>query len=72
MSECDDSAADAAEAALDAAISGPRRVRGDAGEVEQHGLKDLIEADKYRRSKCAGRRPGLGLRFVQLKPPGSA
>lgn len=66
-----DEAAEAAADALSAAISGPRRVRGEGGEVEQHDLDQLIEAEKYQRSKCAATGPRRGLRITQLKPPGA-
>tara|TARA_Y100001973_G_C5199824_1_gene336773 strand:- start:1799 stop:2011 length:213 start_codon:yes stop_codon:yes gene_type:complete len=52
----------------------PARARTDAGEVEQHKLSDLIEAEKYLagkdaiESKTAKRR---GLRFNKLIPPGA-
>ena len=42
---CED--ADTISDAIVSAAGGPKRVKGDAGEVEQHGLKDLIEADRY-------------------------
>jgi hypothetical protein len=61
----------AADAALDAAASGPKRVATDGMEVEQHGLKDLIAADQYRRAKCATRKAHRGLRFTRLVPPGT-
>lgn len=49
----------------------PKRAKGDQGEVEQHSLKDQIEADRYLRNRKAGKR---GLRAVGLSrvtPPGS-
>ncbi len=38
---------------------GPKRVRGDSGEIEQHPIKDQIEADRYTRSRSAMKK-GLG------------
>jgi hypothetical protein len=63
--------ADATSAALDAAAAGPKRVATDGMEVEQQPLKDLIEADRYARSRCATRKPHRGLRFTRLVPPGT-
>jgi hypothetical protein len=53
------------------ALAGPKRARGDAGEVEQHPIPDLIEADKYLASKAAANKPGRGLRFTTLIPDGT-
>lgn len=39
------------------AAAAPRRVQGDAGEVEQHSLADQIEADRHLARKAAGRNP---------------
>ena len=50
---------------------GPKRARGDSGEIEQHDLKDQIEADRYLASKEAVRKKGLGIRMSKLVPPGS-
>jgi hypothetical protein len=49
---------------------GPRRVQGDAGSVEQHSLRDQIEAEKFLAAKEATRR-GLGIRLVKFKPDGT-
>lgn len=48
----------------------PKRVRGDSGEVEQHSLKDQIEADRYLASKKAASK-GLGVRISKLKASGA-
>lgn len=53
------------------AASGPAKASGDAGSVEQHNLKDLIEADKYLAQKTAGQTAGLGIKRVHLIPPGA-
>jgi len=61
-------------AAITESAKGPRRARGEAGEVEQHPIPDLIAADKYARSRAAADRAadrGLGVKFVQLRPPGA-
>ena len=51
--------------------AGPAKAAGDSGSVEQHPLKDQIEADRYLASKNAARKPGLGIRFAKIVPPGS-
>ena len=51
--------------------AGPAKAAGDSGSVEQHSLKDQIEADRYLASKDAARKPGLGIKFVKIVPPGS-
>ena len=61
---------------LDQAIAenaaGPAKAMVDGQSVDQHSLKDQIEADRYLASKRAGRGRGLGARFVKLTPPGTA
>jgi hypothetical protein len=49
----------------------PARASGDAGSVEQHNLKDQIEADKYLASKSATKAKHRGLRFNKIVPPGA-
>ena len=49
---------------------GPRRARGDSGEMEQHPLREQIEADRYLNSKQAVRN-GLGVKRSKLVPPGA-
>jgi ribosomal protein L12E/L44/L45/RPP1/RPP2 len=60
---------------LETAAVQPQRVRTDAGEVEQHDLKQLIEADKYLAAQAAATATTTnkrrGLRFNKLIPPGS-
>ena len=51
---------------------GPAKVEGDAGSVEQHSLRDQIDADRYLASKEAARKRNRGLRFSKLVPPGAA
>ena len=50
---------------------GPARVRGDSSEMQQHRLKDQIEADRYLNSKEAAKSKGLGIRMSKLVPPGA-
>ena len=49
----------------------PKRVRGDSGEVEQHSLKDQIEADRYLASKKATQGKGMGIRISKMKASGA-
>ncbi|MCB9838212.1 MAG: hypothetical protein H6813_02640 [Phycisphaeraceae bacterium] len=51
--------------------TGPKRAQGDAGSVEQHGLADQIDADRYLASKEAAKRPDRGIRISRLIPPGT-
>ena len=51
--------------------SGPAKASGDAGSVDQHKLKDLVEADKHLSQKEAAKSRGLGIKRVQLIPPGA-
>lgn len=51
--------------------SGPKRAKGDQGEVEQHSLKDQIAADQYLAAKAAAANRKRGLRFTKLVPPGA-
>ena len=51
---------------------GPKRAAGDSGSMEQHSLKDQVEADRYLASKKALRSKSLGIRTSKLIPPGAA
>ena len=64
--------ATAADDALTAAISEPKRVSSDAGSYESHSLSELIEADKYQHAKAAGSSASRGLRITKLILPGTA
>ena len=70
--ESDDDPADKTlrDAIRDNAL-GPKKVTGDAGSVEQHSLKDQIEAERFLASKEAMKRPGLGIRLTKLMPDGT-
>lgn len=63
--------ADAISDAVVVAAAGPKKVKGDAGEVEQYGIAELIEAERYQRAKCASVNASRGLRFSKLVPPGA-
>lgn len=52
--------------AIAANAAGPAKVTGDEGSVEQHRLKDQIEADRYLANKAAassGKTPIKVFRF---------
>jgi hypothetical protein len=66
---CDD--ATAASEALAAAALKPKRVRGDAGEVEMHSLRDIREAAEYLAGQCGASTARRGLRFTKINPPGT-
>ncbi len=50
--------------------AGPAKASGDSGSVEQHPLRDQIEADRYLASKQAAKSKSRGLRLSRLVPPG--
>ncbi len=49
---------------------GPKRVQGDSGSVEQHSLKDQIEAERFLQSKKAARGKGFPVRLFKISPDG--
>jgi len=51
--------------------AGPKRAKGDAGEMEQHSLKDQIAADKHLAGKNATAGKGLGIKLAKIKPGGT-
>ena len=62
--------ADELQDAIKENAQGPKRAQGDTGSVEQHDLKDQIEADRYLASKDAAKK-GLGVRMTKVVPPGA-
>ena len=52
-------------------MNSPKSAEVDGQKVEQHSLKDQIEADRYLESKKALRR-GLGIRITKMKAGGGA
>jgi len=53
---------------------GPAEARGDSGSMRQHSLRDQIAADKHLAAKGAlddSTKKTLGVRLVQLVPPGA-
>ena len=59
------------ENAIEENATGPKRASGDAGSVEQHSLKDLIEADKHLAAKKASAAKGLGIKLAKISPGGT-
>lgn len=51
--------------------SGPKSAESDGQKVEQHSIKDQIEADRYLNSKQAVKKKSMGIRFSKFIPPGS-
>ena len=49
----------------------PAKASGDFGSVEQHPLRDQIEADRYLSSKKAVKGKKAGLKLAKLVPPGA-
>ncbi len=56
---------------IEEVATNPKKVRTDAGEVESHDIKDLIEFDKYSSAKTAAAQKNRGLRFNKIIPPGT-
>lgn len=59
------------EQAIKDNAAGPAKASVDGQSIEQHGLRDQIEADRYLAGKEATRRKGLGVKLVKLEPPGA-
>jgi len=55
--------------AIERNAQGPKSAKGDVGQVEQHPLKDQIEADRYLATRQAKSKPYKALRFAKLSPP---
>ena len=51
--------------------TGPKRARGDSGEMEQHSLTDQIAADKHLAGKQAVGCRGLGIKLAKISPGGT-
>jgi hypothetical protein len=50
---------------------GPKSAESDGHKVEQHSIKEQIEADRYLNSKQAMKKKGWGLRIGKMIPPGA-
>lgn len=62
---------DELEQAIKDNAAGPAKASVDGQSVEQHALRDQIEADRYLAGKEATRKKGLGVKLVKLEPPGA-
>ena len=51
--------------------SQPKKVTGDAGSVENHNLKDQIEAAKFEAAKKAGKAASFGIKMLKIQPGGT-
>lgn len=58
-------------AEIEANAQGPKSVTVDGNNVQQHSLKEQMEADEYLAGKTNNARSALPIRFAKLKP-GSA
>jgi hypothetical protein len=63
-----DPSPDLSEAIADLAVA-PKKSTGDNGSLEEHGIQDLIEADKYLAKKRVSL--GLGFRVSRIRPGGA-
>ena len=59
------------EQAIKENAAGPAKASVDGQSVEQHPLREQIEADRYLAGKEAVRRKGLGIKTAKLEPPGT-
>lgn len=57
--------------AIEENATGPKKASGDSGSVEQHSLKDQIEAAKFQASAKAARAKGLGIKLAKICPGGT-
>jgi len=57
--------------AIDQNARGPKSVRVGGESVEQHPIADQIAADQYAKGQTAAGKNHLGLRFIQIVPPGA-
>lgn len=57
--------------AIDQNARGPKSVRVGSESVEQHPIADQIAADQYAKASTAAGKNHLGVRFIQIVPPGA-
>lgn len=51
--------------------SGPKSAESDGQKVEQHSIKDQIEADRYLNSKQAMKRRTIGFKISKMSSSGA-
>jgi len=59
------------EDAIQKNAKGPKRAKGDSGEIEQHDPTQLIEVARFTASTTAVKKKPFGLRRAKLIPPGA-
>ena len=57
--------------AIEENAKGPKKVTVDGQTVEQHSIKEQIEADNHTAAKTATSKSHFGLRMTKLVPPGA-
>jgi len=57
--------------AIDENARGPKRVQVGNQSVEAHPLPDQIAADRYTKGESGASKNHLGMRFIQIIPPGA-
>lgn len=57
--------------AIEENATGPKRAKGDSGEMEQHSLKDQVEAARFLASQKAAQGKGLGVKVSKMVSPGA-
>jgi len=50
----------------------PQSASGDGESVSQYSISEQIAADKYRASQAAASSGAIGIRFMTVRPPGTA
>lgn len=63
------SAIDDINAAIVEAAQNPKRMRHGNREVEQHSIRDLLEAAEHVAGETSSEQPHFGMRFTKLVPP---
>ncbi len=58
-------------AALLAAAAAPKEAANETESATAHSLTDLIKLAQFQANAAAVRRPGRGLRFTRISPPGT-
>jgi hypothetical protein len=56
---------------IDSTAGGPAEAEADGQRVKAQPLKDLIEADRYRKASAAAALPRRGISFTKLQMPGA-
>ncbi len=56
---------------IQTAASQPKRGKEDGLEIEQRSIHEMIEADKYNKSKSALNKGTFGFKIFKIKPPGT-